>query len=805
MFADRWYKVLNDLWGNKTRTIIIVVSIAVGLFAVGTVLSARMILSTEMAKSYATIDPSDGTVRTLEPFDESFLRSVQGMESVAEADARRTINTRIQVGPGEWLNLLIFVIEDYDAMRVNKIRPQSGAWPPPEREILIERSALSVIHAREGDSVLIETSDEKQRQMRIAGVVHDLAQLPAWADNSPYGYISFDTLEWFGEPFGYNELHIVTLKEGLRGESAKNHAQQVVNEIKDKAEKSGLTIPMSMAAEPGQVPLDDILQAILMLMGFIGLMSLFLSAFLIINTISALLAQQRRQIGVMKAIGASTRQIMGMYIAMTTIYGLIALVVAVPLSIVGSHALSIFMASMFNFDLSQVRMPQEIIFLQFIIGLLLPILASLIPIIANLRVTAAEAMSAYIESKGSRGAGIVDRMLSGENLWFARRVLKRPILLAVRNTFRSKGRLALTLITLSMSSAIFVSVFSVRASLFRTVDDLLVMWNFDTMIVFSRPYRVEKIAFESQQVPGVVKTDGWIQIPARRLRPDGSESGMIYLFAPRADSELAISPTMVEGRWITPHDENAVVVTTILLQEEPDIQLGDEIVLKLQGRDQIMKVIGVSKGILLPMIYANYPYVSQITGRTGRVDAALVATTQHDSEYVNLATNALEEHFERHGIHVSNVQTMATEREEAEVVYGIVISLMMIMAVLLAIVGGLGLMGAMSINVLERTREIGVLRAIGAPNRGVAKVFIFEGITIGVLSWLIGSVVALPMGKFLSDAVGIPLSGAPLTFSFSVTGVWLWLIIVIFLSALASFVPARNASRLTVREVLAYE
>jgi putative ABC transport system permease protein len=98
-----------------------------------------------------------------------------------------------------------------------------------------------------------------------------------------------------------------------------------------------------------------------------------------------------------------------------------------------------------------------------------------------------------------------------------------------------------------------------------------------------------------------------------------------------------------------------------------------------------------------------------------------------------------------------------------------------------------------------------VLRAIGAPNRGVVQVFIREGIVIGLLSWLLGSLLAFPLSQLLSDAAGVAMAGAPLTFSFSMAGVWLWLVVVIILSGLASFVPARNASRLTVREVLACE
>ncbi|MBN1487536.1 MAG: ABC transporter permease [Anaerolineae bacterium] len=800
MFGTRWYKVFNDLWGNKTRTVLIVLSIAVGLFAVGTIISSREILFTEMDNSYAAIVPSSGTVRTVELFDESFVRSFAAMDHVMAVDARRVIMARIQVGPDTWSNITLFAVADYDNMQVNKVRPQEGAWPPPEREILIERAALLVIQAEIGDVVLIETEDEKRRAMRISGTTHDLAQLPAQFDSSPYGYISFDTLDWLGEPYGFNELHIAAANAG-----DKEFAQQVINEVKSKAERSGFTIPLTLTADPGQLPLDDILQAILLLMGTLGTLSLFLSAFLIINTISALLAQQKRQIGVMKAIGAHTGQIMGMYLAMVLFYGVMALIIAGPLSVVGARTLSRFIASMFNFDLGLLKVSLSTVVLQIAVGIFVPLFASVFPLASNLRITAAEAMSVYRMGKGNLGKGVLDRLLSGANLWFARHVLSRPVLLSVRNTFRSKGRLVLTLITLTMASAIFVSVFSVRDSLFRTVDDLLLMWNFDTMIVFSRPYRVDKIEEVAARLPEVESVDTWIQVPCRRIRSDGSEGGLVYMFAPRADSELAQSPLIVAGRWLLPGDENAIVVSTNMLQDEPDIQLGDEIVLKIQGQERSWRVVGISMGFLFPMTYANYPYVARTTGRAGRADTALIATRNHDPDYVTQATASLEMHFKRNGFRVNSVQTVAEERGDADVAYGIVITLLLIMAVLLAVVGGLGLMGTMSINVLERTREIGVLRAIGAPNRGVFKVFIREGITIGLLSWLLGSLLSYPLSRMLSTAVGIPLSGAPLSFTFSVTGVWLWLIIVVLLSGLASFLPARNASRLTVREVLAYE
>ncbi|MBN1992705.1 MAG: FtsX-like permease family protein [Anaerolineae bacterium] len=800
MLRSRWHKVINDLWGNKIRTFLIVLSIAVGLFAVGTIISARSILSTEMAKSYAAINPSSGTVRTLEPFDQDFVQAVRDMPEVAEADARYFLTARVQTGPDDWANLTVFGVADYNDMRVNKIWPQAGAWPPPDGEILIERAALPVIKANIGDEITMQTADKKYRQLRIAGTVHDLVQMPAQIDSTPYGYVSMKTLEWFGEPYGFNELHIVPANQ-----SDKDHAQDAVNKVKNRAERSGLTIPITMTAEPGQIPMDAILQGILLLMGIIGLLSLFLSVFLIINTISALLAQQRRQIGIMKAVGATTGQIMGMYLGLVLIYGLLALLIAVPLSMAGARELSRFMAAMFNFDLVELATPPQVIVLQIIIGLLTPMLASLPPFLTNLPITPVEAMSAFSLGKGRFGAGLIDRLLSGANLWFARRVLLRPILLSMRNIFRSKWRLTLTLITLTLAGAIFIAVFSMQSSLDTTMDDILHTWDFDIMIIFGRAYRAEKVQRETLAVPGVTATDVWLQLPTRRVRPDGSETKMIYMFAPHAESALVRGPKILQGRWLLPGDENAVVLDSIFMKEERDVKLGDSVVLKVDGRERPFRVVGVGMGMMVPMAYANYNYIAQLTSQVGLADTMLVSTERHDEARVIEISKAIEAQFERLGTDIDAVATLATERLEAEAFFGIIIALLMIMAFMLAIVGGLGLMGTMSINVLERTREIGVLRAIGAPTRGVAWVFIREGMAIGALSWLLSTVSAPFLGKLLTNAVGTQVLGMPFSFTYSLPGVWLWLVMVIILSGLASFIPARNAARLTVREVLAYE
>jgi putative ABC transport system permease protein len=802
VFSARWKKVLHDVLGSKTRTVLIVLSMAVGLFAVGIIVSARTILSEGLARSFAAIRPSSGTIRTSQLFDEDFVTSVRAMPDVVDVGARRSISARVQTAPDRWTNITLFVLEDYYDIQVNKVSAEEGAWPPPDREILIERAALPVINAEVGATLLFRMPDEAERRMRIAGTAHDPAQMPAQLDDTPYGYITFETLEWLGQPYGFNELHVVTTDSGNKA-----WAEQVINQVKNKAERSGYTIPLSMTADPGQLPMDDVLQGILLLMGVLGVMSLILSAFLVVNTVSALLAQQRRQIGVMKAIGGSSLQLLGMYLAMVISYGLLALLIAIPLGIYGAQALSRSLATFFNFDLLTMDPTPQALLFQVLIGLALPVVASLLPFLSSLRISAAEAISANSAGRRRFRTHWIGWLISGQNLWFVRRLPVRDLLLSIRNMFRNQGRLALTLATLTLGSATFMSVFNVRASLTRTVDDMMAWFNTDLLFTFERPYRSERISQEAFRVPGVTDTDVWLHLPARRVRPDDSESAMMYMFAPTISDRSQIkSPTMVEGRWLLPNDENAVVVPSALFNTEPDLRLGDEIVLKINGQERPLRIVGTYVGSsFAAMIFANYSYIARVTNRVGETNALMVQTERHDAASVEAWSNALEEHLDARGVQVGTVSSMQSEREDAEVIFDSIVALLLVMAVLLALVGGLGLMGTMSINVLERTREIGVLRAIGAPNRAVAQVFIREGIAIGVLSWLMGAVLAIPMSQALNQAAGAAMMGMPLSYSYSMSGLWSWLVAVIVLSALASFIPARNATRLTVREVLAYE
>jgi putative ABC transport system permease protein len=156
-------------------------------------------------------------------------------------------------------------------------------------------------------------------------------------------------------------------------------------------------------------------------------------------------------------------------------------------------------------------------------------------------------------------------------------------------------------------------------------------------------------------------------------------------------------------------------------------------------------------------------------------------------------------------MHISSISKVSEMRAAMVSQFNVLVVFLVVMALILAFVGSLGLAGTMSLNVLERIREIGVMRAIGASNFAILQIFLIEGVLIGLISWLLGLVVSWPMSRALSDVVGVSFLQTPLDYAFSGSGAILWLVAVIVLSILASILPAMNATRITVRDVLAYE
>jgi putative ABC transport system permease protein len=813
MLSPRWRKIIRDLWRNKGRTLLVVLSIAVGVFAVGTVAHMRTIVRQDMRDSYASANPASATIYTEQSFDDDPLEVVRDMPEVAAAEGRRSVMVRFQFpGDEQWRPMQVIAIPDYEDMRVNILRlegehgPDPAGWPgpvplpPPDRELMFERTSLLrpdtglYPRAKLGGTLLIETPAGKQREMRMAGLVADFARYPASFMNMPNAYVTLNTMEWLGLPRDYNELPL--LVAGDRMDAA--YIERVADRVADRIERGGVTVLRTSVPEPGRLPLEDLVDALVYLLGALGALSLLSSGFLLVNTMQALLAQQVRQIGVMKAVGARGRHIVGMYLSIILFYGILALVLSVPLGTWAAREIIGFMTYFVNFELSGFRVPPEVLALEVGMALLVPVAAGFWPVIAGTRITVREAISNYGLGKSGFGTGFVDQIVERV------RGLPRPLLLSIRNTFRRKGRLLLTLATLTLAGTVFIAVIAVRASLMLTLDNLFRYYKWDAEVSFERPYRAERVEGIAMSVPGVTAVESWIIEATYRLRPDDSEGDVFLLRAPPAETET-FDPTVIEGRWLRPEDENALVVNTHWLDDEPDVAVGDEVVIDVHGREATWRVVGVVRPAWpAAEAYVNYDYFTRVIRSAGQAGSVYVVTERHDAATHARVKEALRDRFDREGLKVNLVQTVAENRANNAVFAGILTTFLMSMAVLLAVVGGIGLMGTMLLNVLERIREVGVMRAIGAKTEAVLQIFIVEGVIIGLISWLLATILAMSLGRTISSAVGMTMWGFALDYAFPLSGVLIWLILAVLLSVAASYLPAQNATRITVRDVLAY-
>jgi putative ABC transport system permease protein len=451
----------------------------------------------------------------------------------------------------------------------------------------------------------------------------------------------------------------------------------------------------------------------------------------------------------------------------------------------------VFTAGLANFDVHDFGVPIDVLLLEVAVGLLVPLLAALVPVWRGVRVTVREALAT---------TGITDRFGRGrlDRLLRDLRGLSRPTLMSIRNTFRRKGRLALTLAALSLGGAIFMSVFSVRSSLQQTLDDTLAYFAYDVQVELPVAERVE--------VLGVAAAEPWQFATVQRVRDDGAEGRTILTFG-LPPNPRSVRPRIQEGRWLDPADGNAVVATANLLEDEPDLRVGDAVTLRIDGQDTTWTLVGiVASPTQRPFLYTPTTALGQATHEVGRAGILMVIGEPGMDEAGEAAlADSVRAHLESAGVGVAATTTSAEIRATQETLFDILVVFLSSMAILLGAVGGLGLMGTMTINVVERSREIGVLRAVGASDGAVLRIVLAEGALIGILSWAIGALVAVPISKLLADALGDVFIRRPLAYAYSLQGAVAWAVIVVALAVIASWLPAWRASRITVREVLAYE
>jgi len=277
----------------------------------------------------------------------------------------------------------------------------------------------------------------------------------------------------------------------------------------------------------------------------------------------------------------------------------------------------------------------------------------------------------------------------------------------------------------------------------------------------------------------------------------------VSLIGPDPDSKLLDLP-LITGRWLKPDDAAVAVINQAVLARDPSLHLGGDIPLRVNDHIVRWRIVGVVSELSpRPNVYASQRSVVAAAGQPRELTRSVrIVTREH---IVESQTAAIEQALVRDGIDVAGIQALSESRKSFADHLVIIKSALIFAALLVVLVGGLGLMSTLTLNVFERTREIGILSAIGATPRTIARDVLFEGMVMAVLSWCVAVIASIPITIALDTVTGWMFIRNALDFFMSPTSVAVWLLLVLILAALSSFYPARRAAQLAVREALAYE
>jgi putative ABC transport system permease protein len=796
-----WQKVRYDIWHSKVRTLLAVLSIAAGVFAVGTIFGLTDQLYSAMDRAHQAVVPSHVTITLDTPIDRDTAAALKHVPGVEGVEPYNEAPIRFKLHPGDdWETGILVMRDDYKRMHYDLLELRDGVWPAGD-QISVERLTSQHLDLGLGDRVIFEVG-KSERTLTISGQVRHPSVPPPRFGGEAFFFVDGRGMERFGIPKGqFTQLYVRVTPYSAE------HAREVASQIKERLGKQGIGVVETQYQNPTRHWARTYIEGVTLVLQVLAVVSLLMSAVLILNTLMALITQQTNQIGILKAIGGTSSTVLRVYLSGVLIYGALALALSLPLGLYLTFAASRWFLNLFNIDYDIFHWSVRAVALQGMAALAVPLLAALWPILRGALTSVRQAMASY-GLGGDFRSGRVARAVEGA----AQRFLPAAYAIAVANTFRRRERLLLSLLVLITAGAMFLMVMTLSSSINATLDAEFGRRGYDIALQFKQRERVDHATELAQSTSGVADATVWYRQPASILlsgrRATEAGSGTEIVGVPM-DNPM-YSPLIVKGRWLVQEDQRALVMGEESAADN-HVRVGDWITLDLgEGNKVDWQVVGLYKvvfgfGYRTDALYAPRDSVLDAAKTNSRGSQLYVRTLGQAPAEVRRIADGLQAMFQAQGMKVRSTDTSQSDRQAADSQYGILIAVLLVLALIVAVVGGVGLTGSLAISVVERTREIGVLRAIGARSRTISGMFVVEALLQGLLSWAVAVPLAFALGRPLANALGRVMFSADLAYRFDAQAVGIWLAAILAISVLASVLPARKAAQISVRQSLAYE
>jgi ABC-type antimicrobial peptide transport system permease subunit len=543
----------------------------------------------------------------------------------------------------------------------------------------------------------------------------------------------------------------------------------------------------------------------------LALVAVVLSTLLILNTVTTLVTEQTATIGTMKALGGTRGAIMRGYLVTVGLYAVLATAPGLVLGLYLGNLLAITLAPQIPLELGPFAVAPWVVALSLVVGLGVPLVAALVPLWNGTRITVREALSAYGIGAGE-GRGVLAH--PGRRLSW----ISQTTWLGLRGLFRKRWRAALSLATLTLAAACFLVVQTAATSVNNTIGAVRAPVYADMTVNFNDLATYSTIRDQLRALPNVQQVE----------RSGGSNAstpwGTLQVAGYEPDTQL-YHYQLTSGRWLQPGDTNVVLLSEAAARKT-GLKVGETLTLtnNFGSRTQLtltvigtlrqsINVLGWIGAAVMPVntLYElrGIPADKATTGTDSILvearDRSLAAVNQlaaQVSAVVNPAGASSDDpgYYAGNGGTVDTVHEYVTRRQgDATILYFLLYAL----ALVVGAVGVLGLANALVASVLERWREIGLLRAMGASGRRVAQVFWVESLALGAIAWCAGALLGLPLAYAFVQTFAWQVM--PVDFYFDPLAFAVMLAAIVVIATLASVAPTWRASRVRVVDMLRYE
>ncbi|WP_415855115.1 FtsX-like permease family protein [Sinomonas sp. G460-2] len=800
----RWRKMARDLWAARGRTVAMIAAIALSVAAVTAFLAAASILSTEIDANYRAANPASATLHLTRSIGPEQLAVARATPGVTDAAARSTVAARIRVQGGPWQSLLLFVSADGDPQRVASVRVEAGSWPPPAGQLFLERTALPFLGVHVGDRVEVLAPYGRLTTFDVAGAVHDGGVAPADQERTVYARTTTAALAEMGLPTGLDELEIaVGGPGGPSGDAAQIEA--VAQDLASRLGAAGYPTTSIDVPPPLRHPHYGQMAMVATSMLLFGALSLLMSSILVAAMIGGTLTAQIRQIGAMKAVGATTSQVFGMYLTMTAVIAGLATAIAVAPGLLLGRFIAGLGGSMLNLDIDPTTMSPLVIVVAIAAGVLVPVLVAVPALLRGTRRTVREA----IDDHGTEPVGATARLLTV----LRRLPLGRDTAIAARGLLRRPGRFALTVGMLALAGAGAITGLNTSIGWDRLVQSGLDARAYDAEVRFAGPVATASLREITDAVPGVSRTEPLRALPATvhgaapvdvvHVYPDDAH-GSLTMVAPPPNASFT-APPIVAGRWLRDDDMEAVVLTTLAVaQQAPAAVVGDRLPLTVNGRTSSWTIVGIAQEFGTQG--TAYVTSAEFTAASGTsADAATIlrlgaaGTTQADRSH---ALDGLTAVLDAKGLPVERAFTTDALRAALDGHVFVLVEALFVIAAIMAIVGLLGLSTSLSTSVTERTREYAIMRTIGATGGFIRSTVVIEGVLTASAALVLAIIAAIPAGAALGVFIGQNAFRQDLPFTYAPAPLLIWSLLSLAGAVVATIAAANRAARLTVSRAL---